>query len=238
MRSLSSILSISILTSLPLVGHATTIASYDFENGFESTDADTLTIASPVLSQSTGSFSGGIGPRVQPAGASSLATNWSASAERDATNSFFEFSVALEAGTISMSFDSLAFDAFVYDTLGGTTAFDYNLYWSVDGFDSAIGSAVGPSISGGGAQNASSSLSFDLSGLAAQSSDVTFRLDPVFAATGSATNGGGTQRGGAFDNIVLNGSASAASLPDSSNALILLLGSLGILEMVRRNKRA
>lgn len=157
------------LLLLPVAAQAAIVAQYDFASDFSSSDADSLTTAGDFLSQAIGSFSGEYGVLGTPAGASSQTVAWSARAERDATDSLFDFTIALGAGTSEIVFSSLTFDAYVFHTLGDTTAFDYELYWDVDGFTSAIASATGPSITGasGTTDQASAALSFDLSALPA-----------------------------------------------------------------------
>jgi hypothetical protein len=58
--------------------------------------------------------------------------------------------------------------------LSQATDFNYDLYWIVDGYIAPVASASGPIISGSNVQNASDNLSFDLSGLAPQSSTEPF----------------------------------------------------------------
>lgn len=235
-----SFLALFLLLLLPVAGQGAIVASYPFTSDFASIDTDPRTTAGDFLSQATGGFSGEFGVLGTPAGASSQTAAWSARAERDATASWFDFTLALAPGTSQVSFSSLDFTAYVFHTLGGTTAFNYNLYWDVDGFANPIASATGPSISGGPAANASLALSFDLSGLPAQATDLTFRFDPVFAA-GSDQNGGGavatSQRGGAVDNVVLNATATAAGVPLPPTALLLAAGGLVLAGRERIGRR-
>jgi hypothetical protein len=229
----STFLALFLLLLLPVVGQGAIVASYPFTSDFASIDADPRTTAGDFLSQATGTFAFEFGVLGTPVGANSQTAAWSARAERDATASWFVFTLALAPGTSQVSFSSLDFTAYVFHTLGGTTAFNYNLYWDVDGFASPIASATGPSISGAPntSDNASQTLSFDLSGLPAQATDLTFRLDPVFAP-GSGTNGGGnvatSQRGGAVDDVVLNATATAAGVPLPPTALLLAVGGLAL----------
>jgi hypothetical protein len=73
----------------------------------------------------------------------------------------------------------------------------------------------------------------------AQTTDVTFRFDPVFAP-GSAQNGGGavedSQRGGAVDNLVLNARVSAVPLPPT--ALLLAAGAVLLARQTGRPRLA
>ncbi|QDS89650.1 hypothetical protein EC9_38500 [Rosistilla ulvae] len=228
------LLSIAILTLQSSAALCDIIAHYNFnDSSRNSTDTNALTIASSITSQATGPHSGSFGFMSTPAGAVSPALVWSAIGEREPSTTYFEFDIDLAVGTSAVSFESLHFDAFVADTLGNTTAFDYNLYWSTDGFSTTIGSGAGPSISGTGAQNTTSPLNFDLSGLAPQSSTVTFRLDPVFAS-GSSENGAGSQRRGAIDNVTLNGTATAA-VPEPSTLILCSLA--GVFGIFRRSSR-
>ncbi len=193
-----------LLTGIVVAGE---IASYDFEGAsYASTDTEDSTTASPFVDNATGQHASSFGNIVMPAGATSPAVVWAANAARAAVDTYFEFTISLGPDTTEVSFDELTFDALVYDTLGGTTAFNYELYWSVDGFATPVASGVGPSVTGFGAHTAQASVQMDLSGLAPQTSDVTFRFDPVFAP-GAAMNGGGAQRGGGVDNVVLTGAA-------------------------------
>lgn len=209
--------------------------NYDFQSGFSSIDTEPLTTAGDFLSQATGTTFGEFGVLGTPAGASSQTAAWSARAERDAASSWFDFPITLEPGTSGISFGSLDFTAYVFHRLGGTTAFNYELFWSVDGFGSPIASANGPSISTSTIENASQALTMDLSALPAQTTDVTFRFDPVLAP-GSDSNGGGavetSQRGGAVDNLVLNATVSAVPLPPTA----LLLG-VGAVLLARQTGR-
>jgi hypothetical protein len=229
------------LLLLPVSGQSAIVAQYSFDSDFSSSDTESLTTAGDFLGQATGGFSGEFGVLGTPAGASSQTDAWSARAERDATDSFFEFTISLGTGASQISFTSLTFDAYAFQTIVGPTAFDYALYWDADGFAGAIGSATGPSLTATpNTQNANLSLSFDLSGLPARTTDVTFRFDPVFGS-GSLQNGGGavasSQRGGAVDNVILNATISAAQVPlPSTPALFLAAGIAAGIARLRRSR--
>ncbi len=235
-------LALFLLTLLPIAGQGAIVANYTFTNGVSSSDTEPLTTAGDFLSQATGTFASEFGVLGTPAGASSQADAWNARANQNATSSWFDFTLALAPETSQVSFSSLDFTAYVFHTLGLTTAFNYNLYWDVDSFTDPIASATGPSISGAAntSDNASQALSFDLSALPAQTTDLTFRLDPVFA-TGSSTNGGGavetSQRGGAVDNVVLNATVTASVVPLPPTILLLAAGGLALAARQRVGRR-
>ncbi len=221
------------------------IAQYTFEgDSVASSDNDLLTTASDFTESATGTgynsefgrFStediDGSGPDTT----TSRASGWSARVERYGNNTFFEFTIELAPGTTQIEFDSLTFEAKVRDTLNsGPTAFDYNLFWDVNGFASTIATATGPSASGAGlSQSAYTPISMNLSSLSAQPNAVTFRLDPVFAA-GAATNGGYGQRRGALDNVSLSGTASV--IPEPSSLAMFGIGALGLFGYGRRRRQ-
>ncbi len=101
-----------------------------------------------------------------------------------------------------------------------------------------IGTATGPSVSGDGlSQSAYTPISIGLSALAAQSSAVTFRFDPIFAA-GSSMNGSTGQRRGSLDNVALNGTATTA-VPEPSTYFLLGIGMLCVFgQTYRGHKKA
>lgn len=223
---------------LPVAGQAAIVAQYNFDSGFASSDADPLTSAGDFLSQATGTFSSEFGALAIPAGTSitSQTAAWTARSVSNASmgSTWFDFAIVLDPGVSDISFTSLTFDAYVFHTLGGTTAFDYQLFWDVDGFTSPIGSATGPSITSASstAADASLALSFDLSALPAQTTDIIFRFDPFFAS-GSNTNGGVVlpnpyQRGGAIDNVILNATVATGSVPVPGTLLLLAVGGFGL----------
>jgi len=193
----------------------TNMAIYTFEgNSLSSSDSDTNSTASDITDSPTGTFSGEFGVFVTEntggTPATSIANGWSARAENSAADTFFSFTITptIDGGT--MAFSALNFDAKVFSALGGTTAYNYDLYWSVDGFATAIGNATGPSQSGPG-DPSYTALSIDLSALSGQTAAVTFRLDPV-TASGGATNGAASQRRGSIDNVVLTGAVTPPSV--------------------------
>ncbi|WP_295885947.1 hypothetical protein [uncultured Thiohalocapsa sp.] len=231
-----------LLLLLPVAGQGAIVAQYNFDSDFASSDAEPLTSAGVFLSQATGTFAGEFGVLGTPAGASSQTAAWSARSLPTPTrpgSAWFDFTIGLDPSVSEISFSSLDFTAYVFHTIGGTTAFNYELFWSVDGFGSPIASANGPSISGGGSLNDSEALSFDLSALPAQTTDVTFRFDPVLAP-GSDGNGGGavetSQRGGAVDNLVLNATVSAVPLPPTP--LLLAAGAVLLARQAGRPRLA
>ena len=220
------------------------IAQYTFEgNSIASSDNDLLTTASDFSGSATGTgydsefgkFStedvDGSGPDTT----TSQASAWSARVERDGNNTFFEFTLGLAPGTNQIEFDALTFDAKVRDMLNsGPTAFDYNLFWDIDGFASTIATATGPSASGVGlSESAYTPITMNLSSLSAQSDAVTFRLDPIFAA-GAATNGAYGQRWGTLDNVSLSGTASV--IPEPSSLAMFGIGTLGLFVYGRRRR--
>jgi hypothetical protein len=230
---------------LPVTGHSAIVAQYNFDSGFASSDADPLTSAGDFLSQATGTQAGEFGALATPAGTgiTSQTAAWTARSVSNASmaSTWFDFAIALDPSVSDISFTSLTFDAYVFHTLGDTTAFDYQLFWNVDSFTNAIGSVTGPSITGatGTTDQANAALSFDLSGLTAQTTAITFRFDPVLAP-GSNGNGGVTfpnpyQRGGAIDNVVLNGTAQA---PLPGTLLLLAAGGFGLAFFGRRQRTA
>jgi hypothetical protein len=221
---------------LPVTGHSAIVAQYNFDSGFASSDADPLTSAGDFLSQATGTQAGEFGALATPAGTgiTSQTAAWTARSANNATATWFDFAIALDPGVSDISFTSLTFDAYVFHTLGGTTAFNYQLLWDVDNFVSPISSVTGPSITSGTNVPAedSAALSFDLSALPAQTTDIIFRLDPVLAA-GSAGNGGVVpgnpyQRGAAIDNVVLNATVATGSVPVPGTLLLLAVGGFGL----------
>ena len=185
------------------LAQTTTVANYTFDDSsLSSSDSDTNSTASDITDNPTGTNSTEFGRRVSVSTggtpATSIANAWSARSENNANDTFFSFTITPASGA-TMTFDALNFDAKVQSTLGGLTAFNYNLYWSVDDFTAAIGNATGPSQVGAG-QLDYTPLSMDLSALAALTAAVTFRLDPVSAGW---VNGALSQRRGAIDNVVL-----------------------------------
>jgi hypothetical protein len=223
---------------LPVAGHTAIVAQYDFDSGFASSDTDPLTSAGNFLSQATGTFASEFGALAIPAGTSitSQTAAWTARSVTNASagSTWFDFAIDLDPGVSDISFTSLTFDAYVFHTIGGTTAFNYQVSWDVDGFASPIGSATGPSITSAlnTAAEASLALSFDLSALPAQTTDINFRFDPVLAP-GSDGNGGvfppnPYQRGAAIDNLILNATVATGAVPVPGTLLLLAIGGLGL----------
>lgn len=227
---------------LPIAAQAAIVAQYSFDSGWSSSDTEPLTSASDFLDNASGgSFSAEFGVLTTPPSTSisSQTAAWTARSVRDSSNTWFDFTIGLDAGANAISFSSLTFDAYVFQTLTGPAGFDYRLYWDVDGFASPIGSVSGPSIST--ATTGSAALSFDLSALPTRTSGVTFRFDPVFAS-GSQTNGGVTppaayQRGGAIDNVILNATITPAQVPVPGTLLLLAAGGLAVTAMRRRQQQ-
>ena len=185
---------------------APVIARYDFE-GSSYASADTGVTNAIVSDIGVAPAYGWIiQENVDSSGTTtSQALQFGARREREIEESYIEFGFELFAAEID-SLDSITFDAKVFSSIiGGPTAFNYNLYWSIDGFGSAIASAVGPS-TGPESQSDYTPIVMDLSDLSLPSDEplVTFRLDPVFA-DGAATNGEYTQRRGSIDNLKLKG---------------------------------
>ena len=202
--------------SVTNVAQNLTLALYNFEGrNRASLDPDALTVASSFSSPVNGTLSGDYNFFVNEdidgvsGGPITTGVGWSSRSERESNDTYFEFTITPEPGTTEIDFSSLTFDTKVFDTLGGTTTFDLNLSWSVDGFASIIDSISSPSISGFGVDDSGySSFEIDLSALETQTEAVTFRIDPLFGS-GSATNGAGGQRRGSIDNVVLIGTATA-----------------------------
>jgi len=223
---------------LPVAGQAAIVAQYNFDSDFTSSDTEPLTSAGDFLGQATGPFASEFGQLATPAGTgiTSQTAAWTARSVSNTSmaSTWFDFAIALDPSVSDIGFTSLTFDAYVFHTLGGTTAFNYQLFWDVDAFASPIGSVTGPSITSGSgiSDEASAALSFDLSALPAQTTDISFRFDPVLAPS-SAGNGGVNlpspyQRGAAIDNLVLNATVAtdSGSVPVPGTLLLLAAGGL------------
>jgi hypothetical protein len=193
---------------------ATIIAHYTFEGDLlTSSDSDSGSSASAIASNAEGTQAGEFGKfqtedeTAGLGGSTSRAYAWSARSANNASNTFFSFTVS-PIGK-SLKYTTLTLDAKVFSNQGGTTAYDYDLYWSVDNYASAIDSSqTGPSIVGS-TQSVYTPLSFDLSSLEPQTAPITFRLDPVSAGSNSGVV---SQRRGSIDNIILNATVSDAPL--------------------------
>lgn len=120
--------------------------------------------------------------------------------------------------SVGLTFDSLSLDAHARMTLaGGTAHFDYNVRWSVDNFATVLGTINGPSADTTENEKTETGLSIDLSNLPAQTNTFTFRIEPVNLG---GTNGVFTQRGGAIDNLTLNGNI----VPEPASIALLGIG--------------
>lgn len=212
-----------LLTWVSSATAAVVIADFNFNSGGTSTtDAEPLTVAGSLDASNVSGIVRAL-PLASPniPGSGSFLT-WGAADESGASDSFLFFDISFAPGAASVTYEQLTVDVFIGKTLGGAgaTQYDYSLFSSIDGFTSPIdGLKVGPSIAGAGNQSATASITFDLSGLATQSTTTTFRLDPRLT-TGSASNGNGTQRFGGVDNIALTGTV---AVPEPSAFLSLSL---------------
>jgi hypothetical protein len=112
------------------------------------------------------------------------------------------FSVAPDSGGGSIDFTGglAVVDTYASTTIGGNTATDWTLYYSIDGGTTWLSLGTFPGAATGNGQSAPLSLGWDLSGIGNVTTPVGFILDPV--STG-ATNGTAAQRGTGFDNLIL-----------------------------------
>lgn len=248
-----TIITLAIGSLLAGSAQATVMAEYDFSNITDDADESTVTFlaasvdsnidttASDITSPAThnggavhpefgDAFNGGIGwsgRGINPAAGFGIISP---------IDTYFTFNVTIAAGYNLTSFDALTG---VESTIGGTTAYDYTLSYSLDG---SSFTGVGTVISGINAGEAATlsisgtdtgAISYDLSGVSALqgvSGQIYFRLDPAVSASGSSTNGVMSQRAGWVDDVVVNGTV----VPEPSSAALLGLGGLALI--LRRRK--
>ena len=196
---------------------AAIVANYDFNTTFNSSDADAFSTASPLTAVGfTATINGTVGNPL-PSGQFAFSeiaessTNPPGPAPLAASTDYFTFTITPTAGT-TLTFNTLTFDAATTATSTAANAFSVSLQVGQNSFASNVGTAV--------INNTTTfqNFSFDLSGLAATSTPVEFRL--VLRDNSTTT----TARGGLLDNIVLN--ADVAPIPEPSTYAMLGLGAV------------
>lgn len=114
--------------------------------------------------------------------------------------------------------------------VGSTTSTDWTLYYSLNGGTSwsSLGTSAGATSTGTPSSSGPVALTWDLDAIGAVTSAVEFIIDPV--STGG-TNGAASQRRTGMDNLTVN--ATVTTVPETT---IALLGSLGLLGLLRRRR--
>lgn len=201
--------------SLQAADEAVLLASYNMQvlnkTGTQSTSPNTAAAVEGVtVGDFTENLTGGTSPAefgVQNSGLVPDGVNgFSARSLNNSPSApYWEFTLAPSAGH-SLIFSSIELDASVAKTITGKSDWDYQLFWSVDGFTKAIGTFDGPAQDAvDSPQNAQAlplTPSFSHQIQNSHASAVTFRVVPVRMF---GTNGAIIQRAGWIDNVEVKG---------------------------------
>ncbi|BCX46121.1 hypothetical protein HAHE_00290 [Haloferula helveola] len=133
-----------------------------------------------------------------------------------------DFTFDLTPNALSdLEFTSLSLTAGVFSGIGGTTAYDYTLLYSLDGSVFTPVATVAAGTNPGDAPiittstTATATISFDLTGvvdLQSQAGQVYFKLD-VEPAAGASTNGVQSQRAGFIDDLTVEATVNTTRDP-------------------------
>jgi hypothetical protein len=222
------LLSVAVVALFAIRANAGVLGSYPFTGSSRaSTDSDANTTASNItdgagLTSTIDATRGNPSPSIS---VSSDQTDAGTNAGAVTANDYISFTLTPLSGA-TFSLTSLALDAANWST---TTTFpleEYFLRSSVNGFASNIGSTQTLAAASNGAITPNS---FDLSGAVFQ--NLTTAIEFRIYFQDGTTN---VNRGILLDNIVLNGTATAAAIPEPATWILMGVGLLLGAQRLRR----
>lgn len=122
-------------------------------------------------------------------------------------STWLTFNITPSPGTtFDFTGEEATVDTYAFNGLGGTSATNWTLYFSLDGGTSytSLGTFTGQAAGSNSGLQGPTPLTWDLTSIGTQTGVIDFLIDPVSTAD---TNGAVGQRATGFDNLVINAKA-------------------------------